>query len=224
MIDDLGTAGSVVSLLRAASDQWQDEEQGTHEPEDTVSMAPMVIRPARVDDFEAIAAITNHYIETTSIHFGYEPVSAAELRELWESTRDRHGWLVAENATPELSGAVVGYAKSGIWRERAAYRWTCELGLYIAPEQRGHGIGTTLYSTLLAELPLRGFRSAVAGITLPNDPSIALHTKLGFEHVGTFADAGWKQGAWHAVDWWQKRFATGPEGPVRGIAHPVEAT
>ncbi len=182
----------------------------------------MVIRPARADDFEAIAAITNHYIATTSIHFAYEPVEPAELRGMWERTRARHVWLVAEDAPPELPRAVVGYAKSGLWRERAAYAWTCELGLYIAPEQRGHGIGTALYDELLAELPLRGFRSAVSGITLPNDPSIALHRKLGFEHVGTFVDAGWKQGEWHAVDWWQKRFATGPEGPVQGIAHPVK--
>lgn len=184
----------------------------------------MVIRPARADDFEAIAAITSHYITTTSIHFAYEPVEPAELRGLWERTRDRHVWVVAEDAAPELTGAVVGYAKSGVWRERAAYAWTCELGLYIAPEQRGHGIGTALYSELLAELPLRGFRSAVAGITLPNDPSIALHRKLGFEHVGTFEDAGWKHGAWHAVDWWQKRVATGLHGPVQGIAYPVEGT
>jgi phosphinothricin acetyltransferase len=173
----------------------------------------MVIRPARAEDFPTIAAITNHYITTTSIHFAYDPVDTLELHALWERTRDRHTWLVAEDAPPETTGPVVGYAKSGTWRDRAAYAWTAEVGLYIAPEQRGHGIGTALYSELLAELPLRGFRSAVAGITLPNDASIALHAKLGFEHVGTFADAGWKQDAWHAVDWWQKRFDTSDNGP-----------
>jgi len=173
----------------------------------------MVIRPARAEDFEAIAAITNHYITTTTIHFAYEPIEADAQRALWEHTRDRHPWLVAEDAPPETIGPVVGYAKSGTWRERAAYQWTCEVGLYIAPDQRGRGIGTALYDELLAELPVRGFRSVVSGITLPNDPSIALHKKFGFAHVGTFQDAGFKMGAWHAVDWWQKRFANGDLEP-----------
>lgn len=176
----------------------------------------MIIRPARSDDFTAIAAITNHYITTTSIHFAYEPVSAADLRAMWDAHQARHPWLVAEEATPGApSGPVLGYAKSGVWRDRAAYAWTAEVGLYIDAAARGRGLGTALYDELMTELVLRGFRSAVAGITLPNEPSIALHKKLGFEHVGTFADAGWKRGEWHAVDWWQKRFSTGPEGPSK---------
>ena len=168
----------------------------------------MAIRPARAEDFGTIAAITNHYITTTSIHFAYEPVAEAELRGMWERSRDRHPWLVTED-----SGEVLGYAKSGVWRERAAYNWTCEVGLYIADHARGRGLGRALYDALLAECERRGFRSAVAGITLPNAPSIALHERCGFRRVGAFEDAGWKHDAWHAVEFWQKRFKTGPEGP-----------
>jgi L-amino acid N-acyltransferase YncA len=175
----------------------------------------MVIRPARADDFAALAAITNHYILATAIHFAYDPITVDELRRLWEHAQERHPWLVAETSSPgnDTSGEIVGYAKSGPWRERAAYAWTAEVGLYLAVDARGRGIGTALYSELLAELALRGFRSAVAGITLPNDPSLALHRKLGFEHVGTFTDAGFKHGAWHAVDFWQKRLATRDDAP-----------
>jgi phosphinothricin acetyltransferase len=169
-------------------------------------MAFMKIRPACDEDFPTIASITNHYITTTSIHFAYEAVGAAELCRQWHNSS--YPWLVAEDR-----GAVVGYAKAGTWRERAAYAWTCEVGLYIAPAARGKRVGTRLYEALLAECAQRGYRSAVAGITLPNAASIALHRRCGFTHVGTFADAGYKHGAWHAVDWWQKRFATGPEGP-----------
>lgn len=171
-------------------------------------MAASQIRPARADDFEAIAAITNHYITTTSIHFAYEPIAVAELRAMWERYRDRHPWFVTEDASE-----VLGYAKAGVWRERAAYNWTCEVGLYIADHARGRGIGRALYSRLLDECDRLGFRSVVAGITLPNPASIALHEKLGFERVGTFEDAGWKNGAWHAVEFWQKRLQTGARGP-----------
>jgi L-amino acid N-acyltransferase YncA len=169
----------------------------------------MAIRPARADDFEAIAAITNHYITTSSIHFAYEPVAVAALRSMWERYRDRHPWLVTED-----NGELLGYAKSGVWRERAAYNWTCEVGLYIADHARGRGMGRALYNELLDECARRGFRSAVAGITLPNAASIALHEKLGFQRVGTFEDAGWKNNAWHAVEFWQKRLQTGPKGPT----------
>lgn len=172
----------------------------------------MLIRPVRPEDFAAIAAITNHYIETTAIHFAYEPVTADELRESWERHATHHPWIVVEEG-PE-AGPVLGYAKSGVWRDRAAYQWTAEIGLYVAHDARGRGLGTALYEELLTLLRMRGFRSAVAGITLPNEPSIALHKKFGFEHVGTFADAGWKLGEWHAVDWWQKRFQFAPERPL----------
>jgi phosphinothricin acetyltransferase len=168
----------------------------------------MAIRPARADDFAAIAAITNHYITTSSIHFAYEPVAVAELRGMWERYRERHPWLVTEE-----NGEVLGYAKSGVWRERAAYHWTCEVGVYIGDPSRGRGIGRALYTELLEDCRRRGFRSAIAGIALPNAPSIALHEKLGFQRVGTFEYAGWKNGAWHAVEFWQKRFMTTPEGP-----------
>jgi phosphinothricin acetyltransferase len=165
----------------------------------------MQIRPARDDDFDAIAAITNHYITTTAIHFAYEPVTGESLL----AHRGEHPWFVADDGA-----TVLGYAKAGVWRERAAYQWTCETGLYVAHGALGRGLGRQLYDTLLAECAARGFRSAVAGITLPNPASIALHQACGFSHVGTFADAGWKNGVWHAVDWWQKRFSTTPHGPT----------
>ena len=174
----------------------------------------MVIRPARAEDFDAIAAITNHYIMNTGIHFAYEPVTADELRDSWRQHRDRHPFLVGEDVPPgSAPGPVLGYAKSGVWRERAAYSWTAEVGLYVSPTARGRGMGTALYEELLNELKLRGFRSAVAGVTLPNEASISLHKKFGFEHVGTFQDAGWKLNEWHAVDWWQKRFTSTPAQP-----------
>ena len=158
-----------------------------------------------MDDFETIAAITNHYIATTVIHFGYEPVAARELRGTWEATRARFPWLVTEEA-----GVVVAYAKAGVWRERAAYQWTAECGLYVADAQRGRGLGRAIYGALLDELRARGFRSAIGGITLPNEPSVKLHEALGFAPAGVFREVGFKQDRWWDVGFWQKRLV--PEG------------
>jgi phosphinothricin acetyltransferase len=168
----------------------------------------MELRAARAEDLDAIASITNYYIETSTIHFAYEPLTRSAFEELWRASAGRFPWLVAEEA-----GAVVGYAKAGTWRARAAYDWTTELGLYVRQGAHRRGIGRALYSELLAELARRGFRSAIAGITLPNEPSLALHRALGFEPVGTVRDAGWKHGRWCDIAFWQKRLATGPAAP-----------
>jgi phosphinothricin acetyltransferase len=162
----------------------------------------MHVRAAREDDFAAIAAITNFYIATTAIHFAYEPVTVDELRAQWAKARAKFPWLVADRTPPSGGAAdrgaptgardVVGYAKAGTWRERAAYGWTTEVGLYVADRERGRGVGRALYAALLDELTRRGFRSAVAGIALPNDASRELHRGFGFTPVGVFEDAGWK--------------------------------
>jgi L-amino acid N-acyltransferase YncA len=171
----------------------------------------MQIRPPRDDDFAALAALTSHYIATTVAHFGYDAVSEAELRGTWQRGRNRFPWLVADH-----DGAVLGYAKSGTWRERAAYGWTAEVTVYVAPDTQRRGTGRALYGSLLDALTQRGFRSAIAGITLPNDASVGLHRAFGFTSVGVVEDAGWKHGKWHAIEFFQKKLATGdaPPSPV----------
>jgi phosphinothricin acetyltransferase len=165
-----------------------------------------MIRVVATDDFESIAEITNRYVVGTPIHFAYEPVSPAELRARWISDRDRYPWLVVEGDAPVGGpGGVVGYAKAGVWRARAAYQWTTEVGLYLAESARGRGLGRALYGALVDELVVRGFHSAIAVVTVPNEASTALHRALGFEAVGTVREAGYKLGAWHDIELWQKR-------------------
>jgi len=172
-------------------------------------MLANMIRAAHADDFDAIAAITNHYISTTAIHFAYDPITADDLRASWHE-HPRHPFLVDDDGT-----RLLAYAKATPWRERAAYAWTAEVGIYVAHDARGRRLGTALYAALLEEVAARGFRSAVAGVTLPNDASLVLHARLGFEPVGTFREAGYKLGAWHDVAFFQKRLSTdaGPPPP-----------
>jgi L-amino acid N-acyltransferase YncA len=153
------------------------------------------LRLARPEDFDAIAAITNHYIRTTAIHFGYEATTAGELRTTWQE--GPHPWLVTENG-----GEVAGYAKAGVFRARAAYRWITETGIYLAPDRCGRGLGRPLYSRLLAVLRAQGFHGAVGGIALPNAASVALHERLGFVAAGCIPRAGRKFDRWHDVGFW----------------------
>jgi phosphinothricin acetyltransferase len=164
----------------------------------------LAIRAANDADFDAIAAITNHYIEHTTIHFGDRPETADALRAKWHADRARYPWLVATQGD-----VVVAYAKAGAFRDRAAYHWTCEVGIYVAPDRVHGGIGGALYRRLLDDLAASDFRSAIAGITLPNDPSIRLHERFGFVEVGIVRDAGYKHGGWHDVAFWQLHLRRG---------------
>lgn len=167
---------------------------------------PARFRPTVADDFEAIARLTNTFIENTVIHFGYAPVTADELRAAWRDSGagQRHPWLTAE-----IDGRFAGFAKAGVWRTREAYQWTTEVGIYMEESARGRGIGKALYAELLDQAHQRGFESAIGGVTLPNAASVRLHESLGFERVATFARAGWKRGAWHDVGFWQKMLGGG---------------
>lgn len=143
-------------------------------------------------------ALTNHYIERTAIHFGSAPAADADFRAAWEKGRARFPWLAAE-----VDGAFAGYCKAGTWRERDAYARTVEAGIYVTPEAQGRGVGRALYGALFERLRASGFRVVVAGITLPNDPSVRLHEAVGFRAVGVFHAVGHKFGAWHDVGFWE---------------------
>ncbi len=171
------------------------------------------MRRSRSEDFEAIAAILEPLIRHTAIHFAYEPVPAAEMRDAWWRQRDTYPFLVAE-----AGGEVVGFAKAGAWRDRAAYLWTPECGVYVREDRTRTGVGRALYARFFDILRTQGFVSVIAGIALPNDPSVRLHEAFGFVAVGHVPRAGWKLGRWHEVGFWQKDLAEA--GTVPGDIRP----
>lgn len=164
----------------------------------------MLIRPAKPADFPAIAAITNHFIVHTAIHFGYDPVTPDELRAGWEKTREKYPFLVAEAPVSEGDApAIAGFAKVTAWRDRDAYQWTAEPGIYIDPRFHRRGIGRALYIALIDACRDRGFHTLVAGITLPNDASVKLHEAVGFRKIAHNTQVGWKFDRWHDTGFWQ---------------------
>jgi len=158
------------------------------------------IRASQEGDFPTFTAITNEVIRTSATHFAYEPLSDDDLASHWRADRARFPWLTLTDE----AGTVLGYAKAGSWRERAAYQWTCETTIYLAASARGQGLGRPLYTSLLAECVRLGFHSAIAGISLPNDASVRLHESLGFVSIGVVKHAGKKFDRWWDVGFWQK--------------------
>lgn len=157
-----------------------------------------MIRPAAPEDAAALAALYNHYIETSIVTFEEEPVSPDAFRQRIENITAVYPWLVSE-----VNGEIAGYAYAGPWKARHAYRFSTECTVYIDPDHHGKGVGTALYKQLFGKLGAMSVRTVMAGIALPNAGSIALHEKMGFEKVAHFRQVGWKFEKWIDVAYWQ---------------------
>lgn len=169
----------------------------------------MLVREATAADAAACAAIYAPYVNDTAISFEIEPPSADEMAHRIATAAATHAWLVSD-----LDGRVVGYAYGGPMKARAAYRWSCEVSVYVDIGLHRGGVGRALYEALFVRLATRGYRTAVAGMTLPNPASEGLHHAVGFEPVGVFRGVGWKHGAWHDVGWMQRPLVVDPRPPA----------
>ena len=168
----------------------------------------VTVRTATTDDAAAIAAIYRPYVVETVISFEETPPTAAEF-EARMLTTPRLPWLVAVRAN-----AVVGYCYASRHRARASYRWSADVSVYVAPSERGHGVGRLLYSELLPLVRSLGYVSVFAGIALPNDASVGFHEAFGLTPVGVYRHVGFKHNAWRDVGWWQLTFSDPPEQPA----------
>lgn len=184
------------------------------------------IRLATEDDAPGLDAIYGPVVRDTAISFELDPPSLGEMRTRVRTTLEQWPWLVAEDVPPAGSApALLGYAYAGPFRARPAYRWTVETTVYVHPECQRRGVGRALYTALLDILRIAGYRNVVGGITLPNPPSVALHERFGFRHVGTFPNAGFKLGGWRDVGFWQIDLRGGepPAAPPRPLPSLVTA-
>jgi phosphinothricin acetyltransferase len=173
------------------------------------------IRVAAETDAAVVRAIYAPVIESSATSFELEVPSVAEMGARITTRQPAHPWLVIEDET-----GVQGYAYAGRFSGRPAYDWSVETSIYLAPTARGRGVGAALYTALLQVLAAQGYRQAMAGISLPNAASVALHEGLGFAPVGVYRAVGWKFETWHDVGWWQRGLG-GPEAPPHG---PVALT
>jgi L-amino acid N-acyltransferase YncA len=165
----------------------------------TVAMSSVSIRDVRLHDAAAIAEIYRPIVESTIISFEESAPDANEIAARIARTAADYPWLVAC-----LDGSVNGYAYAHRFRERAAYRHSVEVSVYVDEAARGRGVGRMLYETLLARLQDEGYHRAFAGIALPNDASVALHRSVGFELIGVYSESGRKFDRWIDVAWWQR--------------------
>ena len=172
----------------------------------------MIIRSASDSDVGAIAQIYGHHVLHGLGTFEELPPGASDMA-LRKASVDALGlpWLVAE------AGGVIGYAYAAPFRTRAAYRYTVEDSVYVAPDQLGRGVGKALVARLIEICEAMGLRQMMAVIgDSANAGSIGLHRSLGFETTGVSTAVGFKFGRWVDVVWMQRSLASGDRAPPDG--------
>ncbi|MEM9387617.1 MAG: N-acetyltransferase family protein [Pseudomonadota bacterium] len=158
-----------------------------------------MIRSVTPADAAPIAHIYNHYVAHTTHTFEEAAVSPPQMhKRIRQVTEARLPWLVAEAE----DGEVTGYAYATRWKDRAAYRYAAEISVYLSPSCVGQGLGTTLYGQLFPLSAARGLRTLIAGITLPNPVSVALHEKFTMTQCARLPKVGFKFEQWLDVGYW----------------------
>ncbi len=149
-----------------------------------------MVRDAVDADIPAILGLHNHHIANTRSIWRYQTADMAE-RTAWFRERQARGYpvLIAED-----SGRFLGFASYGDFRAGEGYGGTVENSVYVTERAQGRGIARALMEHLMEHAKANGKRVMVAAIGLPNDASVALHAKLGFEERGTLQGIGWKYG------------------------------
>ena len=149
----------------------------------------MLIRPATLQDQPGILAIYNESVLNSTATFDTDPRTPEKQVEWFNRHKANHPVLVAEE-----NGQIAGWASLSPWSDRCAYDSTVEVSVYLAPEQRGKGLGFQLLQLVTEAGRKAGNHTVISRISSDNLASIRIHEKAGYSTVGTMKEVGFKFG------------------------------
>jgi len=173
---------------------------------------PVLIRPSRDTDVEAMLAIYRYHIRHGVAKDADSNGGMPEPDDL----RDRRKNL-RQNRLPHLvatwRGEVVGYAYAVLFRKRPAYRYTAKHSIYVHHEHTGRGVGRLLLQELIDACAAAGFRQMIGYIDADNAASLALHERFGFARVGLLCGVAYRYGRWSDTVMVQRSLGAGSTAP-----------
>lgn len=161
---------------------------------------------------DAILDILNEAIVNSTALYDYQPRPPSSM-VTWFKAKHDGGFPVlgVENA----DGRLMAFGSYGTFRGWPAYKYTVEHSVYVHKDHRGRGLGRTVLQALIASARQHDMHAMIGGIDATNTGSIALHERLGFRHVGTLPQVGFKFGRWLDLAFYQLLLET-PAHPVDG--------
>ena len=186
---------------------------GQENGQDMTNDQPLLVRPSRDGDVEAMLAIYRHHIRR-GVEEGVDDSGVPEPDDL----RDRRKNL-RSHRLPHLvacyDGEVVGYAYVVLFRKRPAYRYAVKHSIYVHREHVGRGVGRRLMGELIDVCAASGFRQMIGYIDADNTASLAIHEKFGFRRVGVLPGVAYRYGRWADTVMVQRSLAAGStEAPL----------
>jgi phosphinothricin acetyltransferase len=161
---------------------------------------------------DAILDILNEQIRTSTAVYEYVP-RPRDSMVAWFKVKEAKNHPVI--GVEDEAGSLMGFATYGVFRERAASKYTVEHSVYIHKDHRGKRLGLALMERLIDAARAQDLHVMVGGIDATNSVSIAMHEKLGFVHAGTIRESGYKFGQWLDLAFYQLTLQT-PKQPVEG--------
>ena len=159
----------------------------------------MLIRPVGNSDAGRLADIYGYYVQHTTVTFEIDPPSADEMLRRIAAYTQLYPWLVCE-----MEEGVAGYAFAWRYKDRPSYRYAAELSVYVDKDLVGRGIGSRLFGDLIESLKKTPAAVLIAGVALPNEPSVRLLERFGFREVAVFEKVGYKFDTWIDVGYWDR--------------------
>jgi len=157
-----------------------------------------LIRPFHIKDTQSLLDIYNYYVLNTTVTFDIEALSFEVFLEKVNHINAEYPFIVFEE-----NGEILGYAYGSRFRPKPAYNYVAESTVYVKHNSHGKQIGTKLYAELIRLLKETNLHTVLGVLTIPNDASIKLHKRFGFEQVANLKEVGLKFGKWQNVGIWQ---------------------
>jgi phosphinothricin acetyltransferase len=161
---------------------------------------------------EQILAILNEAIETSTALYDYKPRTIESMTP-WFTNKSASGFPVIGAVSTD--GKLLGFGTFGQFRVQPAYKYTVEHSVYVHKDHRGEGLGKVLMLEVINAAKKLNLHAIIGAIDAENVGSMALHEKLGFKHVGTLPEVGFKFGRWLDVAFYQLTLET-PTNPQDG--------
>lgn len=157
-----------------------------------------MIRPVHINDAQELLDMYNYYVMNTTVTFDIEPLTLDVFKEKIKQIITEYPFIVFEE-----NNDILGYAYGSRFRPRAAYNYVAESTVYVKHTAHGNQIGSKLYAELIRLLKKTNLHTVLGVLTIPNEASIKLHEKFGFEQVANLREVGFKFGEWQHIGIWQ---------------------